>query len=187
MPLKADIILNRDNCLPMLLSAFQSNAVVKALVFLPAVSDDFYLINRDQPKLDLKADNLLAAITALTNATAVRATFRAPCLLLHLDRDALEPKLFVHHPGTVERLKKSCHLPHALWVDTHWERLQPTLQEGLKVKILPAGPSSDAWHFARHNLAAWNLPDWELAVALSLSGKTSLSVEANRLVFTERD
>src|SRR5882762_3956273 len=76
MPLIQDALLNRDNCLPILLRAFQSNSVIKAMICLPAVSDDFYLINRDQPKLNLKAANLLEAIIALTNATNVRADFK---------------------------------------------------------------------------------------------------------------
>ena len=50
MPLPAGTPpLNRDNAMRALLDAFASNATVKALIFLPAVSDDFYLFNRDRP------------------------------------------------------------------------------------------------------------------------------------------
>jgi hypothetical protein len=187
MPLSPDTLLNRDNCLPLLLGAFQSNEVVKALVFLPAVSDDFYLLSRDRPKLDIKSDNLLDAIIALTNATPVRATFKAPLLLLHLDRDGLEFKMVISHRLTAKRLDQQCSFPNAVWIDWHWERLQPELQAALRMKVLPDGPSVDAWHFARHNMAAWNLSDWELLAALSLTGKTSISVERNRLVFGLRE
>src|SRR6187402_870208 len=82
MPLPSPApLLNRDNAVCVLLESFRSNAIVKALAVLPGVSDDFYLVNRDKPKLDLRATNLLEAIIALTNATTVRATFRAPFLL----------------------------------------------------------------------------------------------------------
>jgi hypothetical protein len=183
MPLNVATPLNRDNCLPLMLRAFQPNPLVKALVVLPAVTDDFYLISRNQPKLNLTAGNLLDAITALTNATPVRATFRSGFLLLHLDRDRLDPNLKIENKATAERLKGQSHLAHELWIDEHWERLQPQLHEALKIKVLPAPKSIDAWHFARHNLAAWNLPDWDLLAALSLAGKTTITVERNRLVF----
>jgi hypothetical protein len=185
MPLDAETALNRDNCLPILLRAFQSNAVVKALVFLPAVADDFYLINRDQPKLNVKAANLLAAITALTNATAVRATFQAPLLLLHLDRDELRPGILIKHKPTAEALKHQGHLPHALFIDAHWQQVQSSLRGALKMEVVPAAQSIKAWHFARHNLAAWDLADWDLLAALSLSGRTTVSIQKHRLFWQE--
>src|SRR5947209_18774338 len=104
MPISAETRLNRDNSIPLILRAFRSNEVVKALVWLPAVSDDFYLISRDKPKLNLEATNLLDAITALTRATELRATFQPPFLLLHLDRDHLEPSLIVNDAPAAARL-----------------------------------------------------------------------------------
>src|SRR5260370_37592278 len=95
--------LNRDDCMSLMLGASQSNGVLKALIFLPAVADDFYLINRGQPKLDLAARNLLEAITVLTNATAVRATFRPPFLLLHLEREGLAPAVSVRNKAAAAR------------------------------------------------------------------------------------
>jgi len=183
MPLNPAIPLNRDNCMAVLLQAFQSNALVKALVFLPAVSDDFYLINRDRPKLNITASNLLEAITALTNRTDVRATFTAGALLLHLERDRLKPLVTIQDQATGQKMSEGHHLPKVLWVDAHWERLQPRLRKELKMEVLPAGQSSDAWHFARHNLAGWGLSDRELIDLLSLTGKTSISIQKNRLVF----
>ncbi len=88
-------LLNRDNAIDVILNAFQSNGVVKGIVVLPGVVNDFYLINRDQPKLNLRAASLLEAVGGLTNATAVRATFATPFLLLHLDREPVSP-LLVH-------------------------------------------------------------------------------------------
>ena len=175
--------LNRDNCMPLMLGAFQSNAVIKALIFLPAVADDFYLLNRDQPKLNIRAANLREAVVALTNATAVRASFRFPFLLLHLQRDNLEPIFVIRHAATAIRLKEKCHLPQVLFNDRHWERVQPLLEQGMGVKVLPAAISEDAWHFNRHNLAGSNLTDWEVLSALSLAGKTSFTVGRDRIVF----
>ena len=186
MPISRETPLNRDNCLPLLLGSFRSNECIKALVVLPAVSDDFYLIHRDRQKLDIEAANLLTAITALTNATSLRATFKSSFLLLHLDRDSLEPSLIVTDKSTAEDCKARSHLPHALWIDLHWERLQPELHRSLKMDIRPAPQSMDAWHFARHNVAAWNLTDWELLEVLSLTGKTTVIVQKHRLLFQVR-
>lgn len=183
----ATVAVNRDNCLPLLLAAFQPDAVVKALVFLPAVSDDFYLIHRGQPPLNLHATNLLAAVAALTNSTGVRLTFKAPLLLVHMDRDYLEPAIIVRHQATVERLKAQSSLPRALVVDSHWQHVQPLLESNLRVKVVPSGASRDAWHFARHNLRGWNLSDWELLNALSLTGKTKITVRKNHLGFEVRE
>lgn len=187
MPLSAEIPLGRQNFLPVVLRAFQSNVVVKALIFLPGVSDDFYLINRDRPPLNLKAGNLLAAISALTNATTMRLTFQSPFLLLHLDRDELSPSLLTAHATTSRKLKQARALAHALWIDAHWERVQPALRGAFKVEILPEAQSVSAWHFARHNVAAWGLTDWEVLEALSISGKTRVAVQNNRILFQLRE
>ena len=175
--------LNRDNCVGVLLSAFQSNQVVKALIVLPGVADDFYLINRDQPKLNLTARNLGEAVMALTNATALRATFRRPFLLLHLDRDLIEPELEVQNDDTAARFKREHHWNHAVYCDRHWETIQPELKGKLKIALRPSARSEDAWHFSRHNLAGWNLSDWEFLSALSLAGGTSVRIERSRIVF----
>jgi hypothetical protein len=183
MPLNPVIPLNRDNCMAAVLQGFQSNALVKALVFLPAVSDDFYLINRDRPKLNITASNLLEAITALTNKTDVRATFSQGALLLHLERDRLKPLVTIQDQATAQKLSNEHHLPQVLWIDAHWERLQPRLRKELKMEVLPTAKSSDAWHFARHNLAGWGLTDRELINLLSITGKTSVSIQKSFLVF----
>ena len=184
MPLPANSPpLNRDNGMSLLLGAFQSNDVVKALIFLPGVSDDFFLINRDKPKLNIAASNLFQTITALTNATEVRATFRKPFLLLHTARDHLEPHSSIEHSKTAEKLQQQRHWPHLVLNDTHWERLQPALKKNLRIKVLPDAESADAWHFNRHSFAGWNLTDWELITALSLTGKTSFTVQKDRITF----
>ena len=185
MPLSSAVMLNRDNAIPVLLDAFTSNAVVKALLFLPAVSDDFYLINRDKPRLNIVASNLLDAILALTNATGLRVTFHAPFLLLHLPRDILESPCVIRHAATAQRLQRSAALPHALFKDTHWEKLQPVLEKAFGMEIRPGATSEDAWHFNRHNFSAWGLSNWETLKAVCWTGKTRCIVEAERLVVAQ--
>ena len=186
MPLETNgASLNREDCMALMLGAFQSNGVLKALIFLPAVAEDFYLINRGQPKLNLAAGNLLEAVTALTNATAVRATFRPPFLLLHLERERLEPVTKVRNKAAATRLQAECHFAHALFLDRHWENVQPWLQQQLGMKCLPPARAEAAWHFNRHNLAGWGLTDWELLTALSLAGRTSFTVSRGRITFQE--
>jgi len=178
--------IERDNAIRRILEGLQSNATVKAIVVLPAVSDDLYLINRDKPKLGLRATNLMEAIKQLTNATEVRATFQPPFLLLHRDEDLLTPQLTVKDASAVERLKGESRLPRVLFCDAHWQQLRTSLNKKLRPSILPWSKSDGAWHFARHNLAGWNLTDWELLTAVSLTGKTGFTVEKRRVVFQER-
>jgi hypothetical protein len=184
MPLTPSVVaLNRSNTIPVLLESLQSNAVIKALVILPAVTDDFYLINRDKPPLNIRARNLLEAISALTNATAVRVAFRSPLLLLHLDRDHLDPVVSVRNSRTADRLRQKCSVERALFCDRAWDALQPTLIRSLAVTVLPKAKSIEAGHLYRVNLAGWNLTDWELLTALSLSSKAGFTVQGNRVVF----
>lgn len=187
MPLPADAPrLNRDNAVSLLLHAFRSNDVVKAILVLPEVADDFYLIHRDQPRLNLRATNLLDALIQLTNATALRLTFLEPFLLAHLANDRLDPSLVVTDADTARRLKAGRALVHGIFTDTHWERLQPRLATELKRGIQPEAGSQDAWHFARHNFAAWNLTGWELLAAVSLTGNTTVTVQKRDILFRER-
>src|SRR5690349_11929146 len=72
MHLSPETPLNRENCLQLLLAAFESNQMVKAMVILPSVTDDFYLISRDRLNLNFKAGDLFTALAALTNVTSVR-------------------------------------------------------------------------------------------------------------------
>ena len=184
MPLPSPApLLNRDNAVCVLLESFRSNAIVKALVVLPGVSDDFYLVNRDKPKLDLRATNLLEAIITLTNATAVRATFRAPSLLLHVDTDRLDLLSQIEDSKLAERLRTGRHLLRASYCDAHWDQLQPVLQKTLDRPVRPQARSQDAWHFDRHNFAGWSLTDWEWLEVVALSGKTRFTVQRQAVLF----
>ena len=43
VPQNGVIELNRTNCVPLMLDAFQSNGVVKALIFMPGATDELSL------------------------------------------------------------------------------------------------------------------------------------------------
>ena len=187
MPLSSDgSLLNRDNAVSILLHAFRSNTTAKALLVLPEVADDFYLINRDAPKLNLRAPNLLDAITALTNATALRVTWREPFVLLHLPSDRLEPGLQIEDADTAQRLRRDTALSHGVFVDMHWEKLQPRLAPTLQCAVRPVAASQDAWHFGRHNFAGWNLTGWELLAVTALTGDTTATVQKSGIRFQVR-
>jgi hypothetical protein len=175
--------VERENVISRILQGFQANAVVKAIIVLPAVSDDLYLINRDKPKLGLRATNLAETILLLTNATEIRVTFRAPFLLLHRGGDTLAPEYKVEDAVAVERLRNESHFSHALFLDLHWKKLRPVLNKALRPSIYPWSTSEESWHFARHYLAGWNLTDWELLSAVALSGNTTFTVAKRRVTF----
>ena len=176
--------INRDNAVSTLFEAFRSNAVVKGVLVLPEVADDFYLIHRDAPKLNLRRTNLLEALVALTNATALRLTWKEPFVLLHLAGDTLSPGMRVEHPATEDWLRRDTKFPAAHFVDVHWERLQPRLAAGLGCRVRPEAASTDAWHFARHNFVGWGLSGWEVLEAASLTGNTTVIIQ-NRAIRVE--
>src|ERR1044071_3476249 len=65
--------LNRSNCVPLILNSFQSNDVVKALIFMPGATDEIYFFRRVRAQLTNANLSLLDAIVALTNQTYIRA------------------------------------------------------------------------------------------------------------------
>jgi len=186
MPLPGETVpIGRKNFIPVCLRSFTSNQTVKALVFLPAVADDFYLINRDQPDLQITATNLFQCLQALTNQSTIRVSFAAPFVFLHGTRDRLDAAILIKNRAQETRLKSSIHLPCLVCADSHWDGLQPQLQNKFGVAVLPASRSSDAWHFARFNLTAYGLTDWELLTVLSIAGRTKVTVERKRIRFNE--
>ena len=188
MPLPPGATLNRSNAVEVLLNAFPSNTVLKAMVVLPGVSDDFYLIHRDAPALNLRAANLWEGIVALTNATPVRVTWREPLVLLHAGaRESLQASIRIGDAAMAGRLKLQ-HLPgRVLHLDAHWETLQPSLERVLGRRVRPEGASAEAWHFNRHNVAGWHLTGWELLEAVSLTGGTAVTVQKLGINFQIRD
>ena len=172
--------LNRTNCVEVLLRALQSNNVVKALVFMPGATDEFYMFPRARASLAPGPRSLLDGITALTNQTYIRATFRPPMLLLHTDEDPLEPLIRIEDEPAAMKLRQIHFVPHALYNDRDWDFLQPILRRKLKADIRPERYRYDTWHFYRHSFAGWNLNGWEVLEATALAGKTRFTVRQKR-------
>ncbi|HWH69176.1 MAG TPA: hypothetical protein VNT26_07310 [Candidatus Sulfotelmatobacter sp.] len=184
MPLRTNVTqLNRTNCVEIMLRAFQSNDVVKALIFMPGATDEFYMFRRAKATLTNSPPTLLDAVSALTNQTLIRVTFRPPLLLLHTDEDPLEPDVTIQHPPTVERLKQARVAPCIYSNDRDWDFLQPLLKKSLKIDLRPWHHSYDSWHFYRHSFAAWHLTGWEALETAALAGKSKFTIRRNQAVF----
>ncbi len=129
MPLRTNVTqLTQANCIGVLLRAFQSNGVVKALIFMPGATDEFFLFHRAKADLTNASPSLLDAVCALTNQTYIRATFRPPLLLLHTDEDPLEPLIEIRHPATADKLKQARFVPYACYNDRDWDFVQPIIR-----------------------------------------------------------
>jgi hypothetical protein len=112
MPLGGKVTeLNRSNCVSVMLGAFQSSDAVKALVFMPGATDEFYMFKRAKARLTMGSPSLLDAVEALTNQTLIHVTFRPPLLLLHTDEDPLEPVIRLEHQPTVKKLQRTGSAP----------------------------------------------------------------------------
>ena len=180
--------LNGTNFGPTLLDAFQSNAVVKALILLPGAIDEFYFFRRARAPLPA-APTLLDAVRALENQTRIRAAFRPPCLLLHAPPDPLTPAIRANDEATADRLRTR-RFPDSLnYFDRDWPHLQPVLTRAFTSiwtgypEILPAAKSPASWHFYRASIRAWNLDAREGLEALTLATRTAVTIEKRRLVF----
>ena len=145
--------LNRTNCVEVFLNSFQSSAVVKALVFMPGATDEFYLFRRAKAVLVSPQPTLLEAIDALTNQTFIRATFRSPYLLLHTLEDSVNPDNTIQDEDTAARLRQKIRVGHLSCNDRDWDFLQPVLKQHLKISLRPWRNSSNSWHFYRHSFS----------------------------------
>lgn len=175
--------LNRTNCVELMLGAFRSNQVVRALVFMPGATDEFYMFRRARAELTSNSPSLLDAVTALTNQTLIRATFHAPVLLLHTSEDPLTPDIRIENEATAERLKRALLPGKELYIDSDWDHMQPILRRALRLDLRPWKRSMDSWHFYRHNFAGWNLSGWEALQCAALAGKSRFSVRRGQVVF----
>ena len=184
MPLRSSVTqLNRTNCVEVMLRAFQSNSVVKALIFMPGATDEFYMFRRAKANLVQPVPSLFDAVSALTNQTLIRVKFHPPLLLLHTDEDPLEPDIVVQHPATATKIRQK-QLPGTLVCnDKDWDYLQPILRKMLKMDLRPWQYSVDSWHFYRHSFAASGLDGWEALEVAALAGKSRFIVTRNRVEF----
>jgi hypothetical protein len=177
MPLGTNVAeLNRTNCTLLMLSAFQSNAVVKALVFLPGATDELDFFRRVHAKLTNASPSLLDAVVALTNQTYIRAAFRPPLLLLHTTEDPLDVIAMVKNKSTAAKLHQKIIPERVVLNDAGWDEVRMVLGRELSVSLRPFSDAPDSWHFYRHNLAACGVTDWEMLEAIALAGKTKFTV-----------
>jgi len=184
MPIGANVTeLNRTNCVSLMLHAFQSNGVVKALIFMPGATDEFYFFRRAKARLTNASPSLLDAVTALTNQTLIRVTFQSTLLVLHTDEDPLNVLFVIKDPQTTARLQQTQFVPHALYNVRDWDFLLPILKKYLRVKFSPRLHTTQSWHFYRHSFAAWNLNGWEALEAIAMAGKTKFTVEKKHIIF----
>ena len=175
--------LNRTNAVPLMLKSFGSNNVVRALVFVPGATDEFFFFRRARATLTQEHPTLLDAVLALTNQTHIRVTFHPPVLLLHTDEDPLEPVVEEKDSATVAKLRSTRFVPHLESFDHDWDYLVPILTKSLGVQFSPGLRSSVSWDFYRHSLATWNITGWEALRAIAMAGKTSFTVEKDLLTF----
>jgi hypothetical protein len=173
--------LTRTNCVQVMLAAFQSNDVVKALIFMPGATDEFYLFRRARAEIPGRFPTLLDAVIALTNQTRIQATFAPPFLLLHTENDPLSPQVKVGHEPTARKLATHGFLPHVEFNDSGWDLIQPLLKGHLAIDIRPWRYSPEAYHFYRSAFAAWNLSGWEAIEAVALASQTRAIVEGRSI------
>ena len=184
MPLNTNVTqLNRTNCVGILLRAFQSNDVVKALNFMPGATDEFYFFRRARAEMTNSPASLLDAVSALTNQTLIRATFRPPLLLLHTAEDLLEPAIRIEHQPTADKIRQARFVAHGVYNDRDWDYLRDVLRWSLRTEMRPLSHSTDSWHFYRHSFAAWNLTGWEAIEATALAGQEGVTVRRKQLLF----
>ena len=177
MPLGANVTeLNRTNCVTLMLGAFQSNGVVKALIFMPGATDEIYFFKRAHAELTNASPSLLDAVMALTNQTYIQVTFRPPLLLLHTTEDSLDGNAFVKNDSTAAKLRERRVPGLVLFNDYDWNDVQFVLHKKLKIWLSPEKGSPDTWHFYRHSFAAYDLTEWEMLETLALAGKTTFTL-----------
>jgi len=175
--------LNRTNCVEVMLGAFRSNQTVKAFVFMPGATDEFYMFRRAKAELTNASPTLLDAVTALTNQTFIRATFQPPFLLLHTVEDSLTPDIRVDDSQTRDKVQTVRVSGHLNFLDRDWDIVQPELHRSLRMDVRPWRHSTDSWHFYRHSFAGWELTGWEALECAALAGKSRFSIRRNRIVF----
>ena len=177
MPLGARVTeLDRTNCISLMLNAFQSNSVVKALIFMPGATDELEFFRRAHARLSAANPTLADAIVALTNQTYIQADFKPPFLLLHTTADEIEPIAVVRNKATAARLQAFVVPERLVFDDCQWDDLRTALKKKLSVGLRPFSNSPDSWHYYRHNFVACGFTQWQLLEAIALSGQTTFTV-----------
>lgn len=184
MPLAAGVTnLDETNCVPVTLKAFKKNPAVKALIFMPGATDEFYFFHRARVVLTNPAPTLLDAVVALTNQTRIKADVRAPFLVLHTDEDFLEPIGVIEDSKTADRIHKKHFARKALYDDRDWDFMQPILAFHLDTQMVPKQHVIDSYHFFRNSFAAYDLTGWEALEAVAMAGKTRFTIQKRKVLF----
>lgn len=177
MPLGAGATeLNRTNCVPLVLNAFQSNSIVKAIIFMPGATDELFFFRRAHATLTNANPSLLDAVTALTNQTHIEATFQPPLLLLHSTEDSLEVISVVKNKSTAKEMHDRFVKGRVLLNDADWGDVRSALKGKLSPGLRPFENASETWHFYRHSFVACGVTEWEMLETLALAGRTTFTV-----------
>jgi hypothetical protein len=177
MPLGASPAeLGRTNCVPLMLNSFQSNGVVKALIFMPGATDELFFFRRVHALLANSNPSLLDAVTALTNQTHIQAAFLPPLLVLYTTEDMLDGISTVKNVKTAAKLRQRLVPGRVQLEDADWGVVRSTFKGKLSVGLRPIESALASWHFYRHNFAACGVTDWEMLETLALAGKTTFTV-----------
>ena len=168
--------LGRTNCVPLMLDSFQSNGVVKALIFMPGATDELYFFRRAHATLTNANPSLLDAVTALTNQTHIQATFQPPLLLLHTTEDSLDVIAVIKNKSTAAKLHQRLVPGRVQLNDADWGVVRTALKWKLSVGLRPIESALPSWHFYRHDFTACGVTDWEMLETLALAGKTTFTV-----------
>lgn len=177
MPLGGNVRqLDRANCIPLMLNAFRSNAVVKAIIFMPGATDELYFFRRAHATLSCRDPSLADAIVALTNQTYIQADFSPPFLLLHTTQDPLAPITVVRNKTTAAKLRSRVVPGPLVFNDCEWDDLRAALKRKLSVSLRPFANAPASWHFYRNSFAECGLTQWQLLEAIAMSGQTRFTV-----------
>lgn len=177
MPLGRNVTeLKRTNGIPLMLNAFQSNSVIKALIFMPGAADDFVFYRRAHATLTNANPSLLDAVTALTNQTHIRAEFRSPFLLLYTTEDTLGPIATIKNNSTATKLQARVVPGRIYFCDGLWDSARAVLRKKLSVSVRPFANAPDAEHIWPANFTAYGLTQWELLEAVARSTKTTFTL-----------
>ena len=175
--------LNRSNCVAVMLGSFRRNPAVKGLIFMPGATDEFYFFRRARARLTNSAPTMLDAVAALTNQTYLRATVRAPFLLLHTAQDPLEPIEVVLDQKAADSARRHKFAKAALYNDRDWDYLEHLLGFYLNTTMIPKPNSPKSNHFFRNSFAAFDLDGWEALEAAALAGKTKFTIKKGQILF----
>ena len=177
MPLGAGVTeLNRTNCVPLVLNAFQSNTVVKALIFMPGATDELFFFRRARATLTNANPTLLDVVKALTNQTHIQATFQPPLLLLFTTEDSLDVIAAVKNKSTAKEMHERFIKGRVMLNDADWGEVRSALKGKLSPGLRPFENASETWHFYRHSFVACGVTEWEMLETLALAGKTTFTV-----------